>query len=121
MNTLRLFDDDGGESRFGNIDVPMTLHDDSPPAKPHYFSEPEDAKRWVFVRCPVGWDGKLHPTPRRQIVICTGGTMRITTSLGDSRDLSPGSAVLLEDTNGKGHISAVTSSVPFDGFVIRLE
>jgi len=39
MNMLRLFDDDRGESRLVNVDVPMTLHDDSPPAKPHYFSE----------------------------------------------------------------------------------
>jgi hypothetical protein len=47
--------------------------------------------------------------------------MRITTSLGISRDLTPGDAVLLEDTSGKGHISIVTSKTAFDGVIIRLE
>jgi hypothetical protein len=47
--------------------------------------------------------------------------MRVTTSLGESRDLSPGDAVLLEDTSGKGHISLVTLTTPFRGLIIRLE
>jgi hypothetical protein len=121
MNMLRLYNDQSGESHFDAVDVAMTLHDDSPPSKPHYFSEPADAKRWVLCRCPVEWDGQLHPAPRRQIIICTGGAMRITTSLGEARDLIPGSSVLLEDTEGKGHVSAVTSTVPFDCVIVRLE
>jgi hypothetical protein len=118
---LRLYSDQSGESHFDMVDVPMTLHDDAPPAKPHYFSEPGEATRWVLCRCPVGWDGKLHPSPRRQIIICTGGAMRVTTSLGETRNLIPGSAVLLEDTEGKGHVSLVTSTVAFDCIIIRLE
>lgn len=43
------------------------------------------------------------------------------TSLGEARDLGPGSAVLLEDTRGRGHVSTVTSAVPFDAIIIRLE
>jgi hypothetical protein len=121
MKMLRLYSNEEGESQFDFVDFTMTLHDDSPPAIPHYFSEPEDAKGWVYVRCPVDWDGKLHPAPRRQIIICTGGTMRITSSLGIERDLSPGSAVLLEDTKGKGHTSTVTSQVPFEAIIVRLE
>jgi hypothetical protein len=121
MKMLRLYNNKEGESQFDFVDFTMTLRDDSPPAKPHYFSEPEDAKGWVYVRCPVDWDGKLHPTPRRQIIICTGGTMRITSSLGIERDLSPGSALLLEDTKGKGHSSTVTSQVPFEAIIVRLE
>jgi len=121
MELLRLYSDQEGESHFDTIEVAMTLHDDSPPSKPHYFSEPTEAKRWVFCRCPVDWDGKLHPAPRRQIVICTAGSMRITSSLGDARDLVPGSAVLLEDTRGHGHISTVTSAVPFDAIIVRLD
>ena len=118
---LRLYCDEHGESHFDMVDAAMTLHDDSPPAKPHYFSEPAEAKTWVFTQCPVGRDGKLHPTPRRQIVICTGGAMRVITSLGEARELIPGTSVLLEDTRGKGHTSAVTSSVPFECIIIRLE
>ena len=121
MKMLRLYSNEEGESQFDFVDFAMILRDDTPPAKPHYFSEPEEAKRWVYVRCPVDWDGKLHPSPRRQIVICTSGTMRIASSLGAERDLSPGSAVLVEDTKGKGHRSTVTSQVPFEAIIVRLE
>ena len=99
----------------------MTLRDDSPPAQPHYFTEPEAARSWISVRCPPDWDGGLHPAPRRQIIVCTAGTLRVTSSLGEARDLVPGAAVLLEDTKGKGHISEVTSAVPFEAIIVRLE
>ena len=121
MKILRLSADESGESHFGTYELPLNLHDDSPPTKPHYFSDPEQAKTYVVVRCPVGWGGEIHLAPRRQIVFCMSGTMRITTSLGISRDLTPGDAVLLEDTSGKGHISIVTSKTSFDGVIIRLE
>lgn len=121
MRMLRLFADASGDTHFDTVEVPMALHDDSPPAKPHYFSDPEPAAAWVFVRCPLGWGGELHPAPRRQIVVCLGGTIRLTTSLGDTRNLTAGTAVLLEDAGSKGHISMVTSKVPFDGFIVRLE
>jgi hypothetical protein len=47
--------------------------------------------------------------------------LRMTTSLGDSRDLAPGTAVLVEDTSGKGHASEVISETPFEAIVVRLE
>lgn len=121
MKLARLFSDNRGESHFDDIELPMALLDDSPPAKPHYFTQPQDAKAWVSLRCPPEWDGGLHPTPRRQIIICTAVSVRVTTSLGDARELVPGTAVLLEDTHGKGHISEVTSAVSFEALVIRLE
>ena len=121
MKLLRLHEDEMGDSYFDWVERPMTLLDDSPPAKPHYFTAAEPARAWVSLRCPPDWDGGLHPTPRRQIVICTAGAVRVTTSLGISRELSPGAAVLLEDTKGKGHISVVTSDEPFEAIIIRLE
>jgi hypothetical protein len=121
MKLARLLADDVGESHFEDIELPMTLLDDSPPAKPHYFTQPKEAKAWVSLRCPPDWDGGLHPTPRRQIIICTAGSVRVITSLGVARELVPGTAVLLEDTHGKGHVSEVTSDVPFETIAIRLE
>ncbi len=120
MKLLRLYEDETGESHFVVIEYPMTLRDDSSLAKPHFFTEPETAKAWAYVLCPTEWDGGLHPTPCRQVIICTGGTIRVTSSLGDSPDLMPGSAVLLEDTRGKAHISEVTSSQPFEAMIIQL-
>jgi hypothetical protein len=121
MQMLRLYATPDGESHYDTIEYSMNLLDDSPPAKPHWFTDAQTAKSWVYVRCPVGWDGGLHPTPRRQIVICTSGSLRVTSSLDDTRELKPGDAVLLEDTSGKGHISEVTSQIDFEAFAIRLE
>ena len=121
MQMPRLYARPDGESVYGTIEYDMTLLDDSPPAKPHWFTEAQPARSWVYIRCPVGWDGGLHPTPRRQVIICTAGSIRITTSLGDAQNLGPGHAVLLEDTIGKGHISEVTSSTDFEAIAIRLE
>lgn len=121
MKILRLFEHENGESDFDTVAIDLNLQDDSPPAKPHYFSDAITANTYVFVECPLGWGGELHAAPRRQVVVCMSGTMRLTTSLGEFRDLSPGSTVLLEDTSGKGHISLVTSETPFQGFIVRLE
>jgi hypothetical protein len=121
MKMLRLREDPSGESHFDFVEFDMSLLDDSPPAKPHYFTAPEPARSWASLRCPPGWDGGLHPSPRRQIIVCTQGSIRVTTSLGDARELVPGSVVLLEDTRGKGHVSEVTSTTSFEALVIRLE
>ena len=43
MKLLRLYSDELGESHFAVIEIPMMLLDDSPPAKPHYFTEPQPA------------------------------------------------------------------------------
>jgi hypothetical protein len=121
MKLLRLYEDEFGDSHFDWTERPMTLLDDSPPAKPHWFTDPQSANSYVHLRCPVGWDGGLHPTPRRQIIICTAGSVRVTSSRGDIRELKPGNAILLEDTTGKGHISEVSSTTDFEAIAIRLE
>ena len=121
MHMLRLYTDSDGESHYDTIEYAMNLLDYSPPAKPHWFADAQSATSWVHFRCPVGWDGGLHPTPRRQIIICTAGSVRVTSSLGDARELKPGNAVLLEDTDGKGHVSEVTSPTDFEAIAIRLE
>ena len=121
MLLMRLYAGADGESHYDTTEYSMNVLDDSPTAKPHWFSDPQSAKSWVFLRCPVGWDGGRHPTPRRQIIVCTAGSIRVTSSLGDVRDLNPGIAVMLEDTTGKGHVSEVTSATDFEGLAIRLE
>ena len=121
MMMLRLFEDGDGNSHFEEVSVPMALLHAAPPAKPVYFSESANAQRWSLCRCPVGWYGELHAAPRRQILVCTAGALRMTTSLGKVKEIWPGCAVLVEDTKGRGHESLVISSVPFDAIIIALE
>ena len=121
MKLLRLFSDESGESHFGDVEFAMSLLDSAPPAKPVLFTQTERATGWAVVHCPPNWDGGLHTAPRRQLLICTAGSLRMTSSLGDYRELSPGTVVLVEDVQGKGHVSEVTSAVAFEAMVISLE
>ena len=121
MELLRLFSDEHGESHFDVVERSMTLLNAAPPAEPVFFTQSEPATGWASLKCLPGWYGGLHPAPRRQLLIYTAGLLRMTSSSGEDRDLSPGSAVLVEDTKGKGHISKVMSEVPFEAVVISLE
>jgi hypothetical protein len=46
-----------------------------------------------------------HNPPQRLLVLWLSGEVEFETSDGDVRRLPAGSAVLAEDTSGKGHIS----------------
>ena len=48
------------------------------------------------------------------------GEMHFEASNGDYRKITPGSALLLEDTVGVGHFSRVLSSIPAVLAVVRL-
>lgn len=112
---LRLFDDTDGNSRFDYLEKHFTLHDDSPPEVPHYFTGPIAAKSYVFVRCPFGWGGRLHPTPAGRSSCVRGA------HYGSQAVRASGTSLLLEDTKGKGHISQVISEEAFEALIVRLE
>lgn len=58
--------------------------------------------------CTVGWAGQTpHPSPQRQIFCILQGAFEVTASDGDVRRLTPGAVLILEDTTGKGHSTAV--------------
>ncbi len=121
MLVLRLFADADGESRFDDYDVSLELQDFAPPAAPLHVSEPEAAARYILIRLPVGWNGARHPTPRRQILFCLRGAMRVTASSGEVRQVTAGDAWLMADTTGKGHTTEVISEGPVDAVIIQLE
>ncbi len=121
MEVLRLYEDDAGESRFDTYDISMQLKDFAPPADPLYVSEAESATRYVMIRLPAGWGGARHPTPRRQILFCLGGALRVTASSGEERQVVAGDAWLMADTTGKGHTTQVISESPVDAVIVQLE
>lgn len=122
MEVLRLYADEAGESRFDSYDIPLELKDFAPPADALYVSEAEAAARYVVIRLPAGWGGThRHVTPRRQILFCLGGAMRVTSSSGEVREVGAGDAWLMADTTGKGHATEVLSDGPVDAVIIQLE
>jgi len=57
-------------------------------------------------------DVGLHTAPRRQILVVLSGELEIVTTLGDSRRLGPGDALLADDIGSKGHISRDVGTNP---------
>jgi quercetin dioxygenase-like cupin family protein len=120
LNVLRLSEGLTGESHFDNFDISRALTDFAPPARPLFVSPVEKASGYVVIRLPVGWVGDPHPSPRRQILFCLSGAVKITASDGEIRTIKAGDAWLMEDTNGKGHRTEVASDEPFDAVIILL-
>jgi hypothetical protein len=108
LECVRLFADSDGESHFGDISVSLSNKDFAPPAPPMEVSEVVEA-RHGFLRAPSGWFGDWHPTPVRQFMCLLSGTLEVRVSDGETRRMSPGTIVLLEDTEGRGHATRVVS------------
>jgi len=100
----RLFADENGESCFEDLTVELRQAfsvEGVPPVASAPFL-PSEGTFWVGAT--TAWNGeKLHPAPRRFILIEVSGEYAVTTSQGVTRNFGPGSVLLVEDTTGKGH------------------
>ena len=121
MNYQKLYVDDAGESRWQDVAVTLEERSFAPPAKSIEISQPETATRTMFLRLKAGWDEPIHPTPVAQRLICLSGTVRVTSSDGEARDIGPGDVWHMEDKHGKGHHTMVTSDVDFEAVIIQFE
>jgi hypothetical protein len=116
-----LFNDSKGESHFEEIDVEFTPVDFAPPAPPIDLSEFLNAKKVAIMRAGPGWKGDWHPAPRRQLMFYLAGHVEGETSDGTRRTIGPGTVVLVEDTEGKGHRSRVVGEEDVVIAVVQLE
>jgi len=116
-----LFNDVKGESHFEEIDVEFTPVDFAPPAPPVDLSEFQKARSVAIMRAGPGWKGGWHPAPRRQLMFYLVGRVEGETSDGTRRRMGPGSVVLVEDTEGKGHRSWVVGEEEVVIAVVQLE
>jgi hypothetical protein len=115
MQYARIYSTDGGGSAFEDLDAAMTerrIVDDMPPV---LVSAPFPANSLVFVeRTPEMPDWESHVAPRRQWVIAVRGRVAITVSTGERREFGPGEPILVEDTEGEGHVTTpLTDDVAF--------
>jgi len=110
---------DGG-SRFEPIEVPVLLRDFAPPAQAFGVSSLSAATQTGFLHLPAGWVGELHPSPIRMWIFVLEGQMHFEASNGEARQISPGNALLLEDTVGRGHSSRVVGPTAATLAVVRL-
>ncbi|MEY8144662.1 cupin [Falsihalocynthiibacter sp. CO-5D18] len=121
MKFQRLYCDSEGESHWEDIDVTLEERSFAPPAHDIEISEPELVKKTMFLRLKSGWNEPIHPTPVAQKLICLAGTVRVTASDGEARDIGPGDVWHMEDKRGKGHHTMVTSKEDFESVIIQYE
>ena len=120
MRYIHMYSDETGESHFEDVDVELEQVDFAPPAPPPNLSAFTPAKRFAFCSFPVGWIGDWHPSPRRQIFFILSGEISAKVSDGEVRTFVTGDVILGEDTEGKGHVSRVTSETDVLTAVVQL-
>ncbi|WP_422038874.1 hypothetical protein [Roseibium sp.] len=117
----KLYCDPQGESHWEDIEVELQEQTFAPPAKAIEISAPEVVKQTMFLRLKSGWNEPIHPTPVVQKLICLSGTVRVTASDGEYRDIGPGDVWHMEDKHGKGHHTVVTSEEDFLSVIVQYE
>ena len=110
LSHLRIFADDAGESHVDWVELAMKTKMFAPPAPPLDLSEPSPASTFALLRLPSQWHGEWHPTPSRQWLFFLSGAVTMKVSDGTSFEVQAGTAVLLEDTTGKGHQTTVVGN-----------
>lgn len=120
MKFYKLFADSAGESHWQDIEVTLAERVFAPPAQAIETSAAEPARQLLFLRLRAGWNEPVHPTPVRQKLICVAGSVRVTASDGETRDIGLGDIWHMEDLGGKGHHTQVISTEDFEAVIIQL-
>jgi hypothetical protein len=117
----RLSTDEGGVSRFRDLDVELAPGLAVPPAQPLHSAPflPTEGSFWVGA--PTTWRGDApHPAPRRQIFVTVRGEYQVTAGDGTVQRFPAGSVLVLEDTTGTGHSTRITSGEDCIVFAVGL-
>jgi hypothetical protein len=120
MRYVRLFADDSSESHFEDIEIDFKTTDYVQSAAPLDLSATLPASQVAFMRAPAGWASDFHVSSARNMFVVLNGEWEVTASDGESRRFAVGSALLVEDTTGKGHSSRVVSNTESVAVVVPL-
>jgi hypothetical protein len=112
LEYVRFFADAAGESHMERLRVDFATRDFVPPAPPIGVSSVTGATSYCFLHVEAGWIGDFHPSPARQWLFFISGEMLFELSDGQTFLGRCSAAILLEDTHGRGHRSAVPASGP---------
>jgi hypothetical protein len=114
-----LYADESGESHWRKVELMLQERIFAPPAQRIFISEA--TKVLVFLSLKSGWNEPSHRTPKRQILMCLAGAVRVTASDGEARDIGRGDVWRMEDVTGKGHHTRVISGVDFEAVVVQFD
>jgi quercetin dioxygenase-like cupin family protein len=105
MHYVRLYSGDDGQARFEDLEFTFVPRDFAPPAPLVNVSEPVGASAFMMIGFPAGWKDAAHPAPARQFMIVLAGSAEVAAG-GETRLLSTGDVILVEDITGPGHGTA---------------
>ena len=106
MHYLRIWNDAEGESHFEEVRRPVRVQTAEPGVAALHLADPVPVDRAQFLELDGdAQDPDWHTAPRRQFVVFLDRGVRIEVSDGEVRHLPPGSAVLVEDLEGRGHVT----------------
>jgi hypothetical protein len=120
VRCFRIVSEDGGPSRFEDVDVPLGSLDYAPPAPAFEISDPIAASAMLLASMPAGWTSDWHPSPARQWFLLLAGELEVESGGGETRRIRAGDAVLLEDVTGPGHRTRVVGEAPARSAFVRL-
>ena len=101
MRIHNLYADENGESHFRDIEIEWV--EDRGYGQ---LSERMPTNGIIFRRTFGDYDLDWHPAPRMQYIVNLDAAVQITASDGEVRIIKAGEVFLVEDTHGKGHLSA---------------
>jgi hypothetical protein len=121
MKYVRLHMDPNGQSHFADATLKLDEADYRPPAPVMYVSHAFATDGLQFIRLPAGWSADSITPPKKQFLVCLKGQIEVTAGDGDKRSFGTGDAVMMEDVDGKGHRTRVTSAGEFLGAVVPID
>ena len=116
MHITRIFTGADGESHFEDIEI--ELEDGGPIGK---LSKFQKATGVIFRETPADYDYDWHNAPEKQYIIMLDSGVEITVGSGETRTINPGEVILVEDTQGHGHISRALKNQSRKSVFITLE
>jgi hypothetical protein len=107
----RLYSDADGHSRFEDVELPAKTGGVIESDLVATLADPIAAETVVFRNVlREASDSEPHNAPRRQFIIQITGWCEIETSTGEVRRFGPGEVLLVEDLDGRGHITRADES-----------
>ncbi len=116
MRIHNLYADAQGETHFRDIEVEWV--EERPGGR---LSRRLPASGIIFRETAGDYDLDWHPAPRRQYIINLDAGVRITASDGESRVIGAGEVILVEDTQGKGHLSQAVDGMRRHSIFVPVE
>ena len=117
----RLYSDSSGESHFDDLEINFAAVDYTPSVPPLNLSDITKATNFRFMEAPAGWASDWHTSSARTLFIVLSGEWEVSVSDGESRRFAIGSALMVENTSGRGHSSRITSVDGSLAAMIQLE